>query len=301
VPLGFTEYASLDAAPESGRTYTVFSDQVGMPLHIEDEQGSIVWWADRVDPYGHIEINPTSQIEYNLRWPGHYYDPITGLHYNRRRAYDPVLGRYLQSDPIGYKGSEYNLYAYCPNPLVQVDVLGLNHNNRNRQNGDDSQEGTGHTGPVRVSSNAFRSGWERIFGNPNPSRRLNGRKIINSELADQTVNTAGGPVRFDRDGFPDFTPYSENTVRVSGLTGSMNSDIPRAMQASGLDSYDSTNFVWHHHQDGQSMMLVPRSVHSVRNGGVAHTGGRAVIQHNAANPDNQIHYNSPPLTKGANS
>jgi hypothetical protein len=32
----------------------------------------------------------------------------------------------LQSDPLGHEGSPVNLYAYCANPLVQVDVLGLN-------------------------------------------------------------------------------------------------------------------------------------------------------------------------------
>ena len=142
VPLGFTEYESVDAAPESGRGYTVFSDPVGMPLSIEDDQGSIVWWASRVDPYGVIDVHPTSRLEYNLRWPGHYFDPVTGLHYNRRRAYDPVLGRYLQSDPVGYAGSEYNLYGYPSNPLSVVDVLGLDHEGHSRPNAEDGQEGT---------------------------------------------------------------------------------------------------------------------------------------------------------------
>lgn len=44
---------------------------------------------------------------------------------NRWRYYDPSLGRYLQSDPLGYAGSPVNLYAYAPNPLVQVDLFGL--------------------------------------------------------------------------------------------------------------------------------------------------------------------------------
>ena len=129
-PLSFTDYANADAAPESGKTFYVFSDPVGQPLHIEDGKGEIVWWSVRNDPYGLIDIHPTAQLEYNLRWPGHYFDPETGLHYNRYRYYDPSLGRYLQSDPIGYKGSPVNLYGYCANPLVDVDVLGLTHPNR---------------------------------------------------------------------------------------------------------------------------------------------------------------------------
>jgi RHS repeat-associated protein len=39
--------------------------------------------------------------EFNLRFPGQYFDKETNLHYNYFRDYDPVLGRYEQSDPIG--------------------------------------------------------------------------------------------------------------------------------------------------------------------------------------------------------
>jgi RHS repeat-associated protein len=124
-PLGFTEYPSLDAEPASGSSYYIFSNPVGVALRIEDEHGRSVWRARRVDPYGSADIESEAQLEYNLAWPGHYRDPETGLHYNRYRYYDPKLGRYLQCDPLGYEGSPLNLYAYCPNPLVDVDVLGL--------------------------------------------------------------------------------------------------------------------------------------------------------------------------------
>ena len=111
----------------------------GLPLCIEDDQGRIAWWVERADPYGWLHLkprqdidyaSPATSIEYNPRWPGHYFDPETGLHYNRYRYYDPRLGRYLQCDPLGHEGSPVNLYAYCPNPLVQVDVLGLDHDGK---------------------------------------------------------------------------------------------------------------------------------------------------------------------------
>jgi RHS repeat-associated protein len=154
-PLQFTEYGSVGAAPESGETYHLFYDASGQALSIENGGGVEVWRAERVDPYGLHELRPCRDIEYsrpgtaldyNLRWPGHYLDPETGLHYNRYRYYDPRLGRYLQSDPIGYEGSPVNLYAYCANPLVQVDVLGLDHEGKvgnSKESGDvDGQEGT---------------------------------------------------------------------------------------------------------------------------------------------------------------
>jgi RHS repeat-associated protein len=130
IPLVFTDYPSRDATPDTGRTYHVFSNPVGTPLRIEDADGTVVWCAERVDPYGFVERGANSKIEYDLRWPGHYLDADTGLHYNRYRYYDARLGKYLQSDPIGHEGSPINLYAYCPNPLVQVDLLGLDHPNK---------------------------------------------------------------------------------------------------------------------------------------------------------------------------
>src|SRR5690606_25243547 len=73
-----------------------------------------------------------STISYALRFPGHYFDDETELHYNRFRYYSPRLGRYLQCDPMGQAGG-VNVYAYPANPLVSVDVFGLMCGSRNRE------------------------------------------------------------------------------------------------------------------------------------------------------------------------
>lgn len=123
VPLLFVEYATPDADPADGKRYYIFADQIGTPTRVEDDRGEVVWSA-RIDPYGQADVAPGSTIDFSFRFPGHWYDAETGLHYNRFRYYDPVLGRYLQSDPIGLAGG-LNLYGYCGgNPLTRVDVRG---------------------------------------------------------------------------------------------------------------------------------------------------------------------------------
>ena len=52
-------------------------------------------------------------------------DHETGLYYYRARMYNSVIGRFLQTDPIGYEDG-INVYAYCGNnPVNFADPMGL--------------------------------------------------------------------------------------------------------------------------------------------------------------------------------
>jgi RHS repeat-associated protein len=109
--------------------YNVHADHLGTPRKITSQAGNIVWqWQDK--PFGDVPVDQYPDgnglaFEYNLRFPGQYFDKETGLHYNYYRYYDPQTGRYITSDPIGLSGG-LNTYGYVGgNPVNAVDPLGL--------------------------------------------------------------------------------------------------------------------------------------------------------------------------------
>jgi RHS repeat-associated protein len=105
-----------------GAYYWYQNDHQGTPQKIISTSGSVVWAAVALDSFGNVKIQAANIVN-NLRMPGQYYDEETGLYYNWHRYYDPAIGRYLQTDPIG---DGLNLYAYCNNdPVNFMDPMGL--------------------------------------------------------------------------------------------------------------------------------------------------------------------------------
>lgn len=99
------------------------ADQIGTIQKLTDASGTMVW--DRIArPFGEtVSINALSGASQSLRFAGQYADE-TGLSYNYFRDYDPTLGRYMQSDPIGLAGG-LNTYGYVGgNPLSRTDPTG---------------------------------------------------------------------------------------------------------------------------------------------------------------------------------
>jgi RHS repeat-associated protein len=54
----------------------------------------------------------TGTAVFDARFPGQWFQSETGLHYNWHRSYDPTLGRYTQSDPLGFVDGP-SVYGYA--------------------------------------------------------------------------------------------------------------------------------------------------------------------------------------------
>jgi len=98
-------------------------DHLGTPQTLTDQNQTVVWNA-YYEPFGVVNIT-VNTLENNLRFPGQYYDGETGLYYNYFRDYDPSLGRYTTSDPLGLLDG-VNTYVYVKsNPIIYKDIMGL--------------------------------------------------------------------------------------------------------------------------------------------------------------------------------
>jgi RHS repeat-associated protein len=123
------EYVYLNGQPlakiEGANTYYYHNDYLGSPQKITKSDGSVVWSAD-YKPFGEASITASDNFTNNLRFPGQYYDVETGLNYNYYRDYNPVLGRYIEADPIGLGDGDNLIYTYTANnPINAFDFYGL--------------------------------------------------------------------------------------------------------------------------------------------------------------------------------
>ena len=105
------------------------ADSLGSPILELDQAGNVLSEM-HYKPYGETKEEKKEGIGYT----GHLEDTDLGLTYMQARYYDPVLGRFLSNDPVGFLGqlqrgnhisNGFNRYAYVNNnPYKYVDPTG---------------------------------------------------------------------------------------------------------------------------------------------------------------------------------
>jgi RHS repeat-associated protein len=98
-----------------------YQDELGSTSHIADSTGSLLEYY-KYDLYGKPTYfdstsQPLNSSTYGVKdlFTGQRWHSELGLYDDRNRFMSPDLGRFLQPDPIGFKGDASNLYRYCGN------------------------------------------------------------------------------------------------------------------------------------------------------------------------------------------
>jgi len=119
------------AVTDNSTTYRVYADHLNTSRRVatNNKEAKLLWeWESK--PFGESPANEdvdqdSKKFTLNLRFPGQYFDKETQTHYNINRDYNPVTGRYIQSDPIGFDGG-VNGFGYVGGmPIRLSDSSGL--------------------------------------------------------------------------------------------------------------------------------------------------------------------------------
>ena len=102
--------------------YYYHADGLGSIIALTDQSGKVAQDYD-YDSFGNLK-DQKNRIKQPFTYTGREWDKETGLYYYRARYYDPMEGRFISKDPIGFKGG-INLYNYVDsNPINNTDPTG---------------------------------------------------------------------------------------------------------------------------------------------------------------------------------
>lgn len=179
----------LVGAGANQKLYYIEADALGTPRVVIDPDRNVAVW--RWDLAGEAFGNDTPNEDpdgdgtafvFDMRFPGQRYDSAAGMNYNYFRDYDPSMGRYTQSDPIGLAGG-LSTYGYVGgNPVGLIDPLGL----CPKDCSDTPASRPHHIVVVDSYSMNLATRHRNFFRNPRPEANNPGAMVVIYEVRDRT-------------------------------------------------------------------------------------------------------------------
>lgn len=166
--------------------------------------------------------------------PGQYYDSESGLFYNWNRYYNPAIGRYISSDPIGIDGG-LNTFLYVnASPTMYSDSEGLiwpaQERTPPKENAPWASCARACAKEFLNSTNLSAQGASLAGATPIPKKLIGATRLGNASLNTNPISLIGSIL----DG-PRLPQRVLGTTRACGVLGRANTYL-----AIGFITYDST-------------------------------------------------------------
>ena len=108
-----------------GEVLWAIADHQGSVRLLMDNQGNVVNNIT-YDSFGNVTVETNAGTSFRFGYTGREFDEETGNYYYRSRFLDPLTGRFIQEDKIGFDGGDTNLSRYVGNnPLFLIDPSGF--------------------------------------------------------------------------------------------------------------------------------------------------------------------------------
>ncbi|MFT4926247.1 MAG: RHS repeat-associated protein, partial [Phenylobacterium sp.] len=234
----------------NGTSYSMYS-QAGKLLYRETKDGGInyIFLGDKlIAKEGMMPVNTNSRMHYkpfgdsieapkdDVGYTGHKFDTDLGWSYMQQRYKDPVVGRFMSNDPVGFTGEvdTFNRYVYAANnPYKYTDPDG-----RSKKQGEAAQELAGAMAVLLGMTSQAEH--DKTMGRPAASGNKKGNKKNVKNKPPSNLHTKGKKIPDGRK-IESTIPGSNKIKNANGETFKR-VDVAPSPSHGGLSPHTHPNF-----------------------------------------------------------